>query len=154
MHSNSVNAEDNIPHSLTRTKSSGSLANQAKSPSSLLKSKSSTFISPDQSEALMYNTKVTLTLRRSNSRLNSSVGDLNAPPEIHNGHLSNGIHQNGTKNGGPPTKCQNSYYFGSNAPPPPPPASSKPSLLKTVTVCVIAGSCSLNQYLCSNAGAM
>ena len=137
MHSNSVNAEDNIPPSLTRTKSSSSLANQAKPPSSLLKSKSSTFISPDQSEALMYNTKVTLTLRRSNNRLNSSVGDLNSPPEIHNGHL-NGIHQNGTRNGGegPPTKCQNFYYFGST-PPPPPPASSKPSLLKTVCVSAV-----------------
>ena len=85
-----MNAEDNIPFSLTRTKSSGSVASQGKSPSALLKSKSSTFISPDQCEALMYNTKVTLTLRRSNSRLNSSVGDLNSPPESHNGHL-NGI---------------------------------------------------------------
>ena len=142
MHSNSVNAEDNIPYSLTRTKSSGSVATPAKSPSSLLKSKSSTFISPDQSEALMYNTKVTLTLRRSNNRLNSSVGDLNSPPEIHNGHL-NGIHQNGTRNGGPPAKCQNFYYFGSPpAPPAPPPASSKPSLLKTV--CVSATSSSVN----------
>ena len=141
MHSNSVNAEDNIPYSLTRTKSSGSVATPAKSPSSLLKSKSSTFISPDQSEALMYNTKVTLTLRRSNNRLNSSVGDLNSPPEIHNGHL-NGIHQNGTRNGtrnggpGPSTKCPNFYYFGST-PPPPPPASSKPSLLKTVCVSAV-----------------
>ena len=151
MHSNSMNAEDNIPFSLTRTKSSGSVASQGKSPSALLKSKSSTFISPDQSEALMYNTKVTLTLRRSNSRLNSSVGDLNSPPESHNGHL-NGIHQNGTRNGGPPTKCQNFYYFGSTAPPPPPPppaASSKPSLLKTVCV---SGLVILCQYLCSNAG--
>ena len=129
LHSNSSSVEENPPISLTRTKSSGCVTNQSQSPSgSLLKSKSSTFISPDQSEALMYNTKVTLTLRRSNSQLNSSSRDLNSSADKNTGR-PNGIHRpNGTRNGGP----SNFYYFGSSPAPAPPPASSKPSLLKTV----------------------
>lgn len=132
LHSISSPDEDNVPYSLTRTKSSGCVTNPSQSPSALLKSKSSTYISPDQSQALMYNTKVTLSLRRSNSQLNSSSRDLISPSEKYNGH-SNGVQQNGTRNGGP-AKSQNSYYFGcSPGPSPvPPPTSSKPSLVKTV----------------------
>jgi len=47
-------------------------------PNPLSKAKSSTYISPEQSETLMYNTKVTLTLRRSHSRSN---GELKKPYE-------------------------------------------------------------------------
>ena len=82
----------------------------------LLKSKSSTYISPDQSESLMYNTKVTLTLRRSNSHLNSPVRN-----PVTNGfsNESSNYQNENSKNGS--TRCQNYYYFGAN------PASSSTS---------------------------
>lgn len=68
---------ENIPYQVLRTKSSGSLNRppnpQAPLPNPLSKAKSSTYISPQQSETLMYNTKVTLTLRRSQSRLDTDL---------------------------------------------------------------------------------
>ena len=75
----------------------------------LLKSKSSTYISPDQSESQMYNTKVTLTLRRSNSHLNSPVRSA-----VTNGNSneSSNYHQNEYPENGATAKCQNYTYFG------------------------------------------
>jgi len=68
---------ENIPYKVLRTKSSGALnhfVNQPPpTPNPLSKTKSSTYISPQQSETLMYNTKVTLTLRRSQSRSNTEL---------------------------------------------------------------------------------
>ena len=129
----------------------------------LLKSKSSTYISPDQSESLMYNTKVTLTLRRSNSHLNSPVKS-----PVTNGHSnerSNYQHEY-SKNGSP--RCQNYYYFGANPTtsatsqsnedpvdsfsscnanhlpkPPLPPASSKPHILQRTVNIIYFGFCLL-----------
>ena len=153
----SIRPSPHPSHSLTRTKSSSSVNHQKLSPKSqahpLLKSKSSTYISPDQSESLMYNTKVTLTLRRSNSHLNSPVrssvtnGNSNESSNYQNEYSKNGS-----------TRCQNYYYFGANPisatsqsngdsidssasnshqlpKPPLPPASSKPHILqRTVNI--------------------
>ena len=136
-----------IPQTLTRTKSSGSVNQQLSAKNSsntLLKSKSSTYISPDQNESLMYNTKVTLQLRRSNSNVNT----------CHKNGFSNELkeigHQNGNGNSNGLSRCH--YYFGDNPiashqtptdifagahqlpRPPLPPASSKPILQRTVNI--------------------
>ena len=142
-----ASATSHPPFALSRTKSSSSVHQPSQpQPNPLLKSKSSTYICPDQNESLMYNTKVTLTLRRSNSHLNSShQNGLNEYNES-----SRPPHQNGIKNGG----TQNCFYFGANPSssqsnphaaadsispplpkPPLPPANSKPIILqKTVNI--------------------
>lgn len=138
-----------LSQTLTRTKSSGSVNQKFSSPNPsipLLKSKSSTFISPDQNESPMYNTKVTLRLRRSNSHLNACPtngfsNDLNGADYQNGGGISNEISRN-----------QKQYYFGAHpshshqAPadmfaganqlpkPPLPPSCSKPILQRTVNI--------------------
>ena len=137
-----------ISQTLTRTKSSGSVNQKLSSlnPSiPLLKSKSSTFISPDQNESPMYNTKVTLRLRRSNSHLNTCLtngfsNDLNGADCQNGAGISN------------ETRSQKHYYFGANPShshqasaeifagasqlpkPPLPPSCSKPILQRTVNI--------------------
>ena len=69
-------------HSLQKTKSSDSIPSKAplsSRPAKLSKTKSSTFISPAQSENIMYNSKVTLTLRRSRQNLAAAAEDENKP---------------------------------------------------------------------------
>ena len=138
-------------YSLSRTKSSGSVNGsdiKKTSPNPLLKSKSSTYISPEQSESLMYNTKVTLTLRRSNSHLSSPTRSneaLSNGNKFNNSNLQNGNHRNGLTK----PNSQNYYYFGSNPtssshscdkvssqpkPPLPPPISKPVIPPKTVNI--------------------
>ena len=136
-----------MSQTLTRTKSSGSVNQKFSSPNPsipLLKSKSSTFISPDQNESPMYNTKVTLRLRRSNSHLNA------CPTNGFSNDPNGADYQNGISNGN--SRNQKQYYFGAHpshshqAPadifsgdnqlpkPPLPPSCSKPILLRTVNI--------------------
>ena len=138
-----------ISQTLTRTKSSGSVNQKFSSPNPpnpLLKSKSSTFISPDQDESPMYNTKVTLRLRRSNSHLNT------------NGFSND--HKNGSGLSTEISRSHKHYYFGAHPShshqthadilsgaqqlpkpplPPLPPSCSKPILQRTVNI--YFGSC-------------
>ena len=139
-----------MSQTLTRTKSSGSVNQKFSSPSPsipLLKSKSSTFISPDQNESPMYNTRVTLRLRRSNSHLNA------CPTNGFSNDPNGADYQNGISNGN--SRNQKQYYFGAHpshshqAPadifsgdnqlpkPPLPPSCSKPILLRTVNIFLV-----------------
>lgn len=113
-----------------------------RTPGRLQKTKSSTFISPDQqTESMFYKSKVTLTLRRSRTNLNEDFESSSSSPTM-----------NGPKQ---------TYYYGEGLPPSdrpampsclpterilrraeelrsqcptPPPLMSKPSLQKTVRV--------------------
>ena len=142
-------------YSLSRTKSSGSVNGsdiKKTSPNPLLKSKSSTYISPEQSESLMYNTKVTLTLRRSNSHLSSPSRSTEALANGNKFESSN--YQNGNnRNGLHKPNSQNYYYFGSNPhssshdkvsslpkPPLPPPISKPVIPPKTVNIFILTHS--------------
>lgn len=72
-------------YTLQKTRSSDAVNAKPKPPrpNKLSKTKSSTYISPDQSERIMYNSKVTLTLRRSRLSLNSDdeVTAVSGQPE-------------------------------------------------------------------------
>ena len=138
-----------VSQTLTRTTSSGSVNQKFSSPNPpnpLLKSKSSTFISPDQNESPMYNTKVTLRLRRSNSHLNTS----------HKNGFSNNLngadHESGSGINNEISRNPKPYYFGAHPShshqgpadifsaahqlpkPPLPPSCSKPILQRTVNI--------------------
>ena len=125
-HGSTVNGE-NFP--LQKTKSSDAVVDKPRvhRPGKLSKTKSSTFISPDQSEKIMYNSKVTLTLRRSRLSLNSEddsehgtnseVGDetgIRTQPILPNGRVLKRAEEMRSQ-------C-----------PTPPPLSAKPTLRQTV----------------------
>jgi len=74
-------SSDSVLHQLTSSENG-----KARPLHILSKTRSTTYINPNQSEKIMYNSKVTLTLRRSKSRLQ----DMTAGEKIGGGERNNG----------------------------------------------------------------
>ena len=135
---NGING-NNQNYSIQKTTSTDSMLQKAPvppKPGKLSKTKSSTFISPEQSEKIMYNTRVTLTLRRSRQNLNEDDGDpvYSRAPVRENYFFG--------ENGGEDTRMTPSCVPNGrvrkraeelrSACPTPPPLAVKPSLQHTV----------------------
>ena len=131
-----VKKTGNVGYPVLKTKSSDAIHSKPSytKPGKLSKTKSSTFISPEQSERIMYNSKVTLTLRRSRQNLNiddDTCSQSNSPGSDTNGcneleKLPPSIGLNGRV-------LKRAEEIRSQCPTPPP-LYAKPSLRHTVRV--------------------
>ena len=128
------NAMSNFPIQKTKSSDAIQYKHSNSKPGKLSKTKSSTYISPEQSERIMYNSKVTLTLRKSRQNLN-----------IDNDTYSQGklqcsdIHANGFNETEKPSpsvgvngRVRKLAEDMRSQCPTPPPLSAKPTLRQTV----------------------
>lgn len=135
---NGING-NNQNYSIQKTTSTDSMLQKAPvppKPGKLSKTKSSTFISSEQSERIMYNTRVTLKLRRSRQNLMEDDGDpVYSSAPVRENYL---FGENGGEDGRMTPSCVPNGRVRKRAEelrsacPTPPPLAVKPSLQHTV----------------------
>ena len=130
-----ANCTQVLPAPVQRSSSVASLGPGSKPalPAPLSKAKSSTFLSPDLPPT-MYNSRVTLTLRRSHSRLQQLEGSSN-------GGSSGGLQRSDSLRAGSDNEDAElpRYHFGGDDRPRPPLPGAKPRLqhsVRPLTTCI------------------